>query len=50
MHKAFFLPDNAAMLLIDHQMAWKHSHDINLVKRNVDRQGGGTRNAQTCVA
>jgi hypothetical protein len=37
MHKAVFTPDNAAMLLIDHQigtMAWTHSHDINLVKQN----------------
>jgi len=37
MHKKAFTPDNAAMLLIDHQvgtMAWTHSHDINLVKAN----------------
>ena len=37
MHKNAFTPDNAAMLLIDHQvgtMAWTHSSDINLVKRN----------------
>jgi nicotinamidase-related amidase len=37
MHKNAFTPDNAAMLLIDHQlgtMAWTHSHDINLVKQN----------------
>ncbi|WP_088345283.1 MULTISPECIES: isochorismatase family protein [Rhodomicrobium] len=37
MHKNVFTPDNAAMLLIDHQigtMAWTHSHDINLVKAN----------------
>src|SRR6266853_5638007 len=37
MHKAAFTPENAAMLLIDHQigtMAWTHSHDINLVKTN----------------
>ena len=37
MHKNAFTPDNAAMLLIDHQigtMAWTHSHDINLVKTN----------------
>jgi nicotinamidase-related amidase len=36
MHKAAFTPENAAMLLIDHQvgtMAWTHSHDINLVKQ-----------------
>jgi nicotinamidase-related amidase len=37
MHKKAFTPDNAAMLLIDHQlgtMSWTHSHDINLVKQN----------------
>jgi nicotinamidase-related amidase len=37
MHKAVFTPENAAMLLIDHQlgtMGWTHSHDINLVKVN----------------
>jgi nicotinamidase-related amidase len=37
MHKDAFTPDNAAMLLIDHQlgtMGWTHSHDINLVKAN----------------
>ena len=37
MHKKAFTPDNAAMLLIDHQlgtMGWTHSHDINLVKAN----------------
>jgi hypothetical protein len=37
MHKNAFTPDNAAMLLIDHQigtMGWTHSHDINLVKTN----------------
>lgn len=37
MHKTAFTPNNAAMLLIDHQvgtMAWTHSHDINLVKQN----------------
>lgn len=37
MHKAAFTPDNAAVLLMDHQvgtMAWTHSHDINLVKQN----------------
>lgn len=37
MHKSAFTPENAAMLLIDHQvgtMAWTHSHDINLVKQN----------------
>jgi len=37
MHTNAFNPDNAAILLIDHQigtMAWTHSHDINLVKQN----------------
>jgi nicotinamidase-related amidase len=37
MHEKAFMPDNAAMLLIDHQlgtMSWTHSHDINLVKQN----------------
>ena len=37
MHKKAFTPDNAAVLLIDHQlgtMGWTHSHDINLVKAN----------------
>ncbi|TDS12280.1 isochorismatase family protein [Sphingobacterium paludis] len=37
MHTKAFTPENAAMLLIDHQvgtMAWTHSHDINLVKQN----------------
>lgn len=37
MHNNAFNPDNAAMLLIDHQigtMGWTHSHDINLVKQN----------------
>jgi nicotinamidase-related amidase len=37
MHKKAFTPDNAAMVLIDHQvgtMGWTHSHDINLVKKN----------------
>ena len=40
MHKKAFTPDNAAMLLIDHQvgtMGWTHSHDINLVKKNALR-------------
>jgi nicotinamidase-related amidase len=40
MHKEAFTPKNAAMLLIDHQvgtMAWTHSHDINLVKKNALR-------------
>jgi len=37
MHKNVYTPENAAMLLIDHQvgtMSWTHSHDINLVKAN----------------
>lgn len=37
MHATAFNPENAAMLLIDHQtgtMGWTHSHDINLVKQN----------------
>jgi nicotinamidase-related amidase len=37
MHTKAFNPENAAMLLIDHQigtMGWTHSHDINLVKQN----------------
>lgn len=37
MHKKAFNPENAGMLLIDHQvgtMGWTHSHDINLVKQN----------------
>lgn len=37
MHAKAFNPENAAILLIDHQtgtMAWTHSHDINLVKQN----------------
>jgi nicotinamidase-related amidase len=37
MHKGAFTPDNAAILLIDHQvgtMGWTHSHDLNLVKQN----------------
>lgn len=40
MHKKAFTPDNAAMVLIDHQvgtMGWTHSHDINLVKKNAVR-------------
>jgi nicotinamidase-related amidase len=39
MHKTAFTPDNAAMLLIDHQlgtMGWTH-YDINLVKQNALR-------------
>jgi nicotinamidase-related amidase len=39
-HKKAFTPDTAAMVLIDHQvgtMAWTHSSDINLVKRNALR-------------
>jgi len=37
MHNKAFNPENAAMVLIDHQvgtMGWTHSHDINLVKQN----------------
>ncbi len=37
MHNKAFTPENAALLLIDHQigtMGWTHSHDINLVKQN----------------
>ena len=37
MHEKAFTPDNAAIVLIDHQvgtMGWTHSHDINLVKKN----------------
>jgi nicotinamidase-related amidase len=37
MHTKAFTPDNAAMLLIDHQlgtMSWTHSHDISRVKQN----------------
>jgi len=37
MHKKAFTPDNAAMLLNDHQLgtiSWTHSHDINLVRQN----------------
>src|SRR5262245_54666196 len=37
MHKKAFTPENAAMLLIDHQVgtiAWTHSHDVDEVKRN----------------
>jgi nicotinamidase-related amidase len=40
MHKNAFTPDNAAMVLIDHQvgtMGWTHSHDVNLVKQNALR-------------
>jgi nicotinamidase-related amidase len=40
MHKRAFTPDNSAILLIDHQigtMAWTHSSDINLVKKNALR-------------
>jgi hypothetical protein len=36
MHNAVFTPNNAAMLLIDHQigtMAWTHSHDITSSSR-----------------
>jgi nicotinamidase-related amidase len=37
MHQSVFTPDNAAVLLIDHQygtMAFTHSHDVNLVREN----------------
>jgi len=37
MHKNVFNPENAAMLLIDHQvgtMSWTHSHDLEEVKKN----------------
>ena len=43
MHKAAFTPENAAMLLIDHQlgkMGRTHSHDINLVKANALKLAG----------
>ncbi|MFJ8111655.1 isochorismatase family protein [Streptomyces sp. NPDC096132] len=37
MHKNVFTPENAAMLLIDHQtgtMSWTHSHDVEEVKKS----------------
>ena len=37
MHQNVFTPENAAMLLIDHQLGtirWTHSNDIDLVKQN----------------
>src|ERR1700759_1630934 len=37
MHKNTLTPDNAAIVLIDHQvgtMSWTHSLDINIVRRN----------------
>lgn len=37
MHKNVFTPENAAMLLIDHQVgtiSWTHSHDVEEVKKN----------------
>lgn len=37
MHKKVFTPENAAMLLIDHQvgtMSWTHSHNVEEVKKN----------------
>jgi nicotinamidase-related amidase len=40
MHKNAFTPDNAAMVLIDHQvgtMSWTHSLDINIVRKNTLR-------------
>jgi nicotinamidase-related amidase len=37
MHTNVFTPENAAMLLINHQvgtMSWTHSHDVEEIKRN----------------
>jgi nicotinamidase-related amidase len=37
MHKLVYTPENAAMLLIDHQvgtMSWTHSHNVDEVKKN----------------
>jgi nicotinamidase-related amidase len=37
MHKNVFTPENAAMLLIDHQVgtiSWTHSHDVEEIKKN----------------
>jgi nicotinamidase-related amidase len=37
MHKNVFTPENAAMLLIDHQagtISWTHSHDVEEIKKN----------------
>jgi nicotinamidase-related amidase len=37
MHTNVFAPENAAMLLIDHQVgtiSWTHSHDVEEVKKN----------------
>jgi nicotinamidase-related amidase len=37
MHKNVYTPENAAMLLIDHQVgttSWTHSHDVDEVKKN----------------
>lgn len=37
MHKNVFTPENAAMLLIDHQLgtiSWTHSHDVGEIKKN----------------
>lgn len=37
MHTNVFTPENATMLLIDHQvgtMSWTHSHDVEEVKKN----------------
>lgn len=37
MHRNVFTPENAAMLLIDHQVgtiSWTHSHDLAEVKKN----------------
>ncbi|GLK74521.1 isochorismatase family protein [Ancylobacter dichloromethanicus] len=37
MHKNVYTPENAAMLLIDHQegtISWTHSHDVSGIKEN----------------
>lgn len=37
MHRNVYTPENAAMLLIDHQVgtiAWTHSHDVDEIKKN----------------
>ncbi|WP_324742982.1 isochorismatase family protein [Tsuneonella sp. CC-YZS046] len=37
MHNKVYTPENAAMLLIDHQsgtLSWTHSHDVEAVKKN----------------
>jgi hypothetical protein len=46
MHKKAFTPDNAAMLLIDHQLgtiSWTRSRDINLVRQNAIRSSPSSR-------